>query len=98
MALVSIPQLFVILGQGGDWSKLASAIQSTYPNDHLALAPGQWLIVSSGETTMELSERLGITDGSAGSAVVIAGSGGYYGRANPGIWEWLRARMGNSRG
>lgn len=74
--------------------KLDAAIKSKYPTDHLLVAPGQWLIVASGITTKELSDLLGITSGEAGNAVVIAGTGGYYGRGTPGIWEWLKSRLG----
>ncbi len=60
----------------------------------LALNQGQWLVVAGGTTSKEMSDDLGISTGLSGSAVVIAGTGGYFGRGNPGIWEWLKSRLG----
>jgi hypothetical protein len=93
MPIVAIPQLFAVLGQS-NFEKIEAAIKSKYPNDYLLLSPGQWLIVAGGTTTKEISDLLGITSGEVGNAVVLGGTGGYYGRSTPGIWEWLKSRLG----
>ena len=85
MPIVAIPQLFAILAQS-NFDKIDAAIKAKYPNDYLALGPGQWLIVAAGTTTKEMSDALGVTTGESGSAVLIAGTGGYFGRGNPGTW------------
>jgi hypothetical protein len=95
MPIVGIPQplLFAILGQN-NLDKIDASIKLKYPNDYLALSSGQWLVVTTGITSKELSDNLGITAGTTGAAVVIAGTGSYYGRSDPGIWEWLKSRLG----
>lgn len=55
-----------------------------------------WLLRYPG-TTVELSHALGFTtpertSGPTGSGIVVA-IGGYYGRGNPDMWEWLKTRM-----
>jgi hypothetical protein len=94
MALISIPQMFVILGQA-NLPQLGQVIAAKYPNDHLMLSPGQWIVIASG-TAKEICDHLGITDGSTGDAVVVAGTS-YYGRASSQIWEWMASRMGAQR-
>lgn len=94
MAYYPIPQMFVILGQTNHL-QLGQVIAAKYPNDHLALNPGQWIVIASG-TAKEISDHLGITDGSTGDAVVVAGTS-YYGRASSQIWEWMASRMGTQR-
>lgn len=93
MPIVTVPQLFAILAQT-DHEKIEAALTANFPNNYFVLAPGQWLLVAGGLTTKEVSDLLGITTGQAGNAVVIAGTGSYFGRTNPGVWEWLKSRLG----
>jgi hypothetical protein len=97
MALVATPQLFAVMAQTNP-EKVGAALAAHYPNSYFPLFPGQWLLVVPGKTAVEISEELGITNGTAGNAVVITGSGSYYGRGNPGIWEWLKSRLGAPNG
>ena len=53
-----------------------------------------WFVVFKG-TTIELSEKLGLTSGGSGSGVVIPVNN-YYGRASKDMWEWLASRMENN--
>jgi hypothetical protein len=53
--------------------------------------PKNGFFVQYSGTTQELSNLLGITDGSSASAVVAAISS-YYGRAPTTLWEWLKTR------
>jgi hypothetical protein len=94
MPIVAIPQLFAILGQT-NIDKIGEAIKAKYPNDHLALTVGQWLLVANG-TAQDVSANLGITSAETGSAVIIAGTS-YFGRGNPQIWEWLKSKLGAAR-
>lgn len=43
-------------------------------------------------TAKDVSDRLGITDGSNGNGVVL-NVAGYFGRSNPQLWEWLAAKI-----
>ncbi len=93
MPIIAIPQLFAILAQSNP-EKIEGALSVQYPNSYFILFPGQWLLVAGGKTAKEVSDDLGITTGATGAAVIIAGTGSYYGRGNPQIWEWLKASLG----
>src|SRR5271169_5914607 len=97
MAIVAVPQLFAIMAQTSP-EKIGAALAAHYPNSYFALFPGQWLLVAPGKTAIEISEELGITNGASGNAVIITGTGSYYGRGNPGVWEWLKSRLGVPNG
>lgn len=56
-----------------------------------------WLVSFSG-TSVELSNKLGITGQPEGSppslaSVLITSVGAYYGRGQADMWEWLKTRM-----
>jgi hypothetical protein len=76
-------------GSGYDL-RLASAVLTKFPNAFIQIAPGQWLVSAKGKTAQEISDQLGLTDGTIGSGIVFAISG-YYGRAANNIWEWIAA-------
>ena len=75
--------------------KLGAAIAKIYPENHIRINAESWLVSSEG-TSNELSDKLGVTDGSNGSAVVLSVSG-YYGRAPTSIWEWMKAKWGTGK-
>ena len=90
--LVSLSTLFAVLGDPGN-GVLADAVAATFPGDYIEIRPGQWFVASTG-TAKEISDKLGVTPGTAvGSAIVVSASG-YYGRANSQIWEWVAAKIG----
>jgi hypothetical protein len=82
--------LFAILAHNDD-PKLADALAVHFPNNFLKVGHGQWLVAGKG-TTIELSNQLGISDGSNGSAIVVSISS-YYGRASTNIWEWMKVKL-----
>ncbi|MCH8166923.1 MAG: hypothetical protein IIC03_03215 [Proteobacteria bacterium] len=83
--------IFVIIRQAGtDVEKLGKAIASAYPDDIYDLGDGAWL-VSDTATAKDISDNIGITDGKIGSAVIIE-TASYFGRANPAIWSWIKAK------
>ncbi|BDD93561.1 hypothetical protein PanNE5_30010 [Pandoraea sp. NE5] len=81
--------IFVVIPTRSD-HKLQPVLAEHFPEQHYKLPQGEYLIQFSG-TTQELSEKLGITGGENGTAVVAAISS-YYGRAPADIWEWLKSR------
>ena len=87
--------MFVILA-GSDPDKVAAVIAEKYPNDFLMVAPGQWLVAGDG-TAQEVSNNLGITDGTNGSGLVLSFQT-YFGRSKPQNWEWIADKMGGKRG
>ena len=77
---------------GSNSGALATKISTDFPTDSLAVGTGgPWLIVTDG-TAKDLSDKLGISDGSTSTAIVLATSG-YFGRAPNNIWEWIAARL-----
>jgi hypothetical protein len=71
-------------------SDLGVAIKAAFPDDVYELGDGAWL-VSDSSTALDVSNKIGITEGKVGSAVVIEAAS-YYGRANPAIWSWIKTK------
>jgi len=74
-----------------DNSKLGPVIETQFANKQIQVWAGQWLISTEG-TTQQISETLGINGGINGSGIVLS-IVSYWGRANPGIWEWLKSQQ-----
>lgn len=82
--------VFAIIKQPGTHSdKLGPAVAQTYPLHHYDLGGGAWLVAAVG-TAKDISDRLGVTDGTNGSAVIVEAAS-YYGFANPAIWTWIKS-------
>lgn len=83
--------LFAIIEQPGDnGTKLGGAIAATYPDSFYYLGDGAWL-VSDSATAKDVSDKLSVTGGENGAAVVVE-IASYFGRANPAIWSWMKAK------
>jgi hypothetical protein len=78
---------FIVIPLSKDNKRLNSLIPDRFGNDSYCLENGDWLLSYSG-TSKQLSDELGITEDNHGTAVVL-NFAGYWGRANPDIWEWL---------
>jgi hypothetical protein len=73
---------------------LEAQIRAKFPDLSMEARKGQWFIVApSTTTTTELSNQLGITEGTSSAAIVL-NVASYYGRTNPATWEWIAAQMG----
>lgn len=89
--------IFAIIKQPGDNSeRLGAEIARVYPLHHYDLGSGNWLVAGRG-AAKDIADRLGITDGANGSAIIVEASS-YYGRANPAIWTWISANWGAGSG
>lgn len=76
--------------------ELAPMLESLQGNGQLrflALPKGEYLVSFKG-TSQELSDILGISNGSKGAGIVAAVSS-YYGFATNNIWEWMSAHWEN---
>jgi hypothetical protein len=81
--------IFAIIAQPSSGpDNLESAIARAYKDNFLQLGAGNWLVADS-VTSKEVSDKLGVTDGKNGSAVVIEVAS-YYGRASTNIWSWVK--------
>ncbi|WJI78957.1 MULTISPECIES: hypothetical protein [unclassified Mesorhizobium] len=76
--------------------KLGPAIAANFPNANYALEGEAGWLVSANLSVMDLSGRLGITDGSNGAAVIVEAAS-YYGRANPNTWSWIKANWDSTK-
>jgi hypothetical protein len=96
--IVGVPVLFAVVCPENATAitpnpVLLAKIQAAFPDGHFQVSTYHWLIVAGGTTAREVAEKLGINDRSAGSGIVYSVSN-YWGRANPQVWEWIRAKMG----
>ena len=67
---------------------LKDAITANYPI-HFPMEGGVgWLVATSGPAS-GISDKLGITNGTAGAGIVVEVAS-YFGRANPNIWSWIK--------
>lgn len=53
--------------------------------------PKEGIFISFHGTAQELSNILGVTDGSNGTGVIV-GVSSYYGRGPTNIWDWISSR------
>ena len=81
--------IFTVISQPGKNSHmLPGVIAKLYPNSHYQLSESAWLVAAAGTAT-EVSNKIGISDGQNGSALVLEISD-YFGRANSNIWTWIK--------
>jgi hypothetical protein len=72
-------------------------IEAEFPDSHLAVGVGQWLIVGpSTLTTQELAVKLKISVEDNVSAAIVLSVASYFGRTQLSTWEWLIAKMGDA--
>lgn len=71
-------------------TSLNAAVESVFPEDHLRLQEDEWLVAGP-LTAQEVSDRLQISNGENGSAIVFR-MGSYYGRASTNIWDWIKTK------
>lgn len=82
--------IFAVIVQtkpGGDG--LAAAIRQHFDKANYQLDGDRGWLVAGKATAREVSDTLGITDGTAEAALVVEVAS-YFGRANPGIWTWIK--------
>ncbi len=82
-------KIFAVMSQNPN-PRLAAAVRREFPQHHLALSLNSWL-VGSDASAQEVSDLLGILDGSNGAGLVL-GVASYYGRAPKSIRNWITAR------
>ncbi len=67
------------------------ALNANFPGDFLQISANEWLVAGRGLTAKDVSDKLGITDGKSGSAIVFT-TAGYFGLASNNIWEWITVK------
>lgn len=80
-----------------DAAALATAVKREFPNDYFDLGNGEWLVSAKSLTAKDVSDKLGITSGQSGNAIVFS-MGGYFGRTMSPTWDWIKAKMEATNG
>ncbi|MBU4233508.1 MAG: hypothetical protein KKD99_11170 [Proteobacteria bacterium] len=72
--------------------KLIAAIKEKFP-DHYEITSTQWMISTKG-TAKQISDTLGVSgkEPPTGDAIILT-IAGYWGRAEPNLWEWMKVKM-----
>jgi hypothetical protein len=85
--------LFAIISVSSS-AALELRLQSLSHWPSIKIAEGQWLLVaSSGTTSKEISDSLGITGNPAAiSNGIVLRVESYFGRNPPSTWDWIRAK------
>ena len=71
--------------------RMRAAVRARYKEDHIEPWPGTWFIKSDSETTKEVALSLLGEEGERITCVVCPVTG-YWGYADPELWEWLALR------
>ena len=79
----------VIVQPGPNSERLENAVRERFGGANYQLDGGHGWLVAAKATTKEVSDTLGITDGSNGAGLVVEVAS-YFGRANPNIWSWIK--------
>ncbi|PBN44648.1 hypothetical protein [Sphingobium sp. D43FB] len=80
--------IFTVIRQPGTNNDLAGAVAEHFASTNYRLNDESWLIATTG-TARQVSDILGLSDGSRASGVVIEVAS-YFGYANPAIWTWIK--------
>lgn len=75
---------------------LAAAIIQHFEDTHVVIDGGHGWLVAGSRTAQGVSDLLGISDGTNGSALVLEVAS-YFGRANPNIWSWIKQHWETGR-
>lgn len=84
--------IFLVVPTNGQ-DGIKKALADHKASNHLDFIdlPKDGFFVSYSGTSQELSNTIGISDGSSGTGVVVAVSS-YFGRAPTNIWDWVQSR------
>jgi len=76
-------------------AQLGAAVESNFSDENYKLEDGGGWLIASKRPTQEISNLLGVTDGTNGAALVFE-IASYFGRANPNIWTWIKTKWESS--
>jgi hypothetical protein len=86
--------IFLVIPQPNpNTEKLGGAITGSFGDvNALSLEDEKGWLISTEGTAQQLSEKLGVTSGANGAAVIVE-MASYFGRANPSIWSWIKDKL-----
>lgn len=74
-------------------SSIQAALTANFAGDFLQISPTDWLVAARGMTAKDISDKLEVTEGKSGAAIIFT-TAGYFGRASDQVWQWLAAKIG----
>lgn len=90
-------KIYVVASQSSSTAPaLSASVRAHYAEDSYKLHGDVWLVAGQG-TAKEISEKLQMTSDADPDPTSIVGIvfpiDGYYGRADPAIWQWIQSRL-----
>lgn len=86
--------LFLVAAMSGSEPVVDAAVSAKIPpGTFYRIEQGKWIIDSEAITAKDISDQLGIAGTVRHLVVAIRG---YYGRAQPDMWEWMAAKSAKS--
>lgn len=86
-------QLFAVLGlEETEQGKVLNLAKTTYANENIYTLEHGFIVASSGETTQEVAQKLGIGDDTNNYIGVVIQTSFYWGYHSRALWEWMNAR------
>ena len=67
-------------------------LQQSYPDAHLEVSSRTFLVADRLTTSVQLGEKLGLSDTEPRSRAIIVPVTSYWGYHNRSIWEWISAK------
>jgi hypothetical protein len=91
--------LFFVTALHDPQATIEAAIMQRFPNDYYKLTADKWFVSADSVTAKQMSDVIGLTDKPSvpGNATgIVISVGGYFGRAQPDLWEWIAAKANKS--
>lgn len=84
--------LYFLVALQNSASAFEAALSSKIEAANLyTIEEGKWIVESPAMTSKEFADSLGVV--AAESSFVVVPITGYFGRAQPDLWEWLAAKI-----
>jgi hypothetical protein len=88
--LENMPTVYFVTANSNANSVFAKA-KEQYPDNFFEVTTDKFFVATD-DTSLDVSKKLGIHDGSTGTGIVLRVST-YNGRAPSALWEWLGAKL-----
>jgi hypothetical protein len=79
--------LFFLVALRDSIPAIEGALSKVPPEDLYTIENGKWIVSSAATTAKNLAESLGLSEST--TTFVVVPVRGYFGRAQPDLWEWL---------
>lgn len=91
--------LFFVTALYDPQATIETAIIQNFPKDYYKVTADKWFVSADSVTAKQMSDTIGLTDkpAVAGNPTgIVISVGGYFGRAQPDLWEWIAAKSNKS--